>query len=169
MFTLLVSLASPGSRARSPIWLNRRITRYHSYYHPAQSARCCAFACIACFAGLLYLASSATGGARFRSLFRQPPPPRCIPPSDSIGALTRYRSHRLFRQPPPPRCIRHRRRFGYGATGGASATEPQAALRLRSIGHFKGGTGGQGGVNPEGERSEHEACVGVAGAGGTLD
>ncbi len=61
---------------------------------------------------------------RSHCLFRQPPSPRFIPPSGSIVALLTFVRTALFRQPPPPRFTRHRRRFGYGATGGALATEP---------------------------------------------
>ena len=38
------------------------------------------------------------------------------------------RSHCSFRQPPPPRFIRHRRRFGYGATGGIGVPEPASLV-----------------------------------------
>ena len=74
----------PGSRARPPIWLNRRtarcvriacfasLLRLASSLHLAQSSRCHAAACIARFASLLRTAlichwqgrcSGATGGA----------------------------------------------------------------------------------------------------------
>ena len=129
-------------------------------------------------------------------MFRQSSPgPGPAPPSGSIGALlaTTRTTIRLNRRaaalslaslvspasfislhPPPAAldsgaCFASLLRLASSATGGASATEPQAAFRLRSLGRFRGLRGCRGGVNPEGERSEPEACVGVAGAGETLD
>ena len=125
-------------------WLHRQYCRTphpalrRHLIHLAQSPRCCALlacpaaqsshryatACAARFARFLRLASSATGGAQLRNPFRQPPPLCPFPPSGSIGALTRCRSHRLFRQLPSPRHIRHWRGRGYGATGGVGVSEP---------------------------------------------
>ncbi len=90
----------------------------------SQLSRCCAPLASLCFDCFLRFAPSATGGAQLRNPFRQPPSPRFIPPSGSIGALTRCRSHRLFRQPPPRRPFpplagtafrSHWHRFGFGA------------------------------------------------------
>ena len=64
------------------------------------------------------------GAAGLRNPFRQPPPPRFIPPSGSIVALLTTVRIAPFRQPPPRRPFlplagavfrSHRRSFGYGA------------------------------------------------------
>ena len=102
------SLLMKGGGAAAPEDCRRRCS------HLAQSSRCSL--CPAC----------RRAGAGERRLFRQPPTPRFIPPSGSIGALTRCRSHRLFRQPPSPLPYpplagsgfrSHWRRFGFGARG----------------------------------------------------
>ncbi len=73
-------------------------------YHLAQSARCYASACIACFASLLRLASS-------------------LHLAQSARCLAAARIA----------CFASLLRLASSATGGASAAEPQAALRLRSL------------------------------------
>ena len=88
-------------------------------FHLAQSSRCS-----------LRPACRRAGAGERRS-FRQPPPPRFIPPSGSIVALFRFRSHCSFRQPPPPlpfpplagSVLRsHWQRFGFEALKGKAQT-----------------------------------------------
>ena len=78
--------------------------------HLAQSSHRCASPCRA--------------GACSRRSFRQPPPPRFIPPSGSIVALLTAVRIASFASLLHPSLIRHWRGRGSGATGGASAAEP---------------------------------------------
>ncbi len=86
------------------LWLKGRIAHCRSYYHPTQSARCCAAACIACFVGLLHLASALH-----------------LAQSAHCFATARIA------------CFASLLRLASSATGGASATEPLAAAGLRNL------------------------------------
>ena len=134
----LVSQASFSSLHPS-IWLNRRtahcvrIARFASLLPRRLNRRAAALP-------LASLVSPFPTPHFIRHRRRSAPEPRFIPPSGSIGALSRCRSHRLFRQPPPHRPFpplagaafrSHRRRFGSGATGGAKLRNSRGSLLER--------------------------------------